>query len=172
MIRLVSSNIIRFIFLVLLQGLILNNINMGNMINPYLYVLIFIMLPVEIPHWALLLIGTAAGLSVDAFSNTLGMHMSASIFICFCRPYILKLLSPRDGYDFGDSLHLQRMGFIWFLSYSGLMVLLHHLWLYNIEVLNVVEVLDILLRTLLSGIFTLGLIILSQYLTFNQKAAS
>lgn len=172
MIRLISSNVVRFIVLVLLQGLVLSNINMGNMVNPYLYVMIFIMLPVEVPHWALLLIGTAAGLGVDAFSNTLGMHMSASIFICFCRPYILKLVSPRDGYDFGDSLHLQRMGFVWFLSYAGLMVLLHHLWLFSIEELNIAALLDILLRTALSGIFTLTLIILSQYLTFKQKAAS
>jgi rod shape-determining protein MreD len=169
--RLVSSNIIRFVFLVLLQGLVLNSINLGGLINPYLYILILLMLPVELPSWALMVFGLVVGISVDAFSNTLGMHASASVFICFCRPYVLKLLSPREGYEFSGALHLQRMGFLWFISYAGTMILLHHLWLYNVEVLRPSEFLNILLKTLSSGVFTLGLVLLSQYLTFKRKAS-
>ena len=168
--RLISSNIIRFIFLVLVQGLILNSINLGGLINPYLYILILLMLPVEMPPWALMIVGLITGICVDAFSNTLGMHASASVFICFCRPFVLKLMSPREGYEFTGALHLQRMGFLWFLTYAGAMILLHHLWLYNVEVLRPSELLNILLKTLASGVFTLGLVMLSQFLTFNSKS--
>jgi rod shape-determining protein MreD len=167
--RLITSNIIRFIFLILLQGLVLNSINLGGLVNPYLYILILLMLPVELPPWAVMIAGLVVGICMDAFSNTLGMHASASVFICFVRPYVLKLLSPREGYDFSGALHMQRMGFLWFLSYAGVMIFLHHLWLYNVEVLRPSEILRILLKTLTSGIFTLVLVLLSQFLTCNRK---
>lgn len=66
---------------------------------------------------------------------------------------------------------MQRMGFLWFLSYAGTMILLHHLWLYNIEVLRPSEILNILLKTLASGAFTLVLVLLSQFITFNSKVS-
>lgn len=172
MINLISRNILRFVVLVLIQGLILNNINLGGLVNPYLYVLILLMLPQELPPWANLVIGFATGVAIDAFSNTLGMHTSACVFVGFARPYVLQLLAPRDGYEFGSTLHLQRMGFTWFFTYAGVIILLHHLWLYNVEALRISELPRILLKTLVSGGISLTLIIIGQYLTFNNRISS
>ena len=41
----IGKNILRFLFLVLFQVLILNNIQFSGYINPYLYVLFILMLP-------------------------------------------------------------------------------------------------------------------------------
>ena len=52
--RLLTNNIFRFILLVPIQVLILDNINFQGFVNPYLYVLFILLLPFEISGWALL----------------------------------------------------------------------------------------------------------------------
>ena len=54
MINEVVGNTLRFIFLVLLQVLILNNIQLSGYLNPFLYVLFILMLPFETPKWLVL----------------------------------------------------------------------------------------------------------------------
>ena len=44
-------NIIRFVFLVLLQVLILNNIQFSGYINPYFYIYFILLLPFDTPRW-------------------------------------------------------------------------------------------------------------------------
>ena len=90
----------RFIGLVLLQILVLNNIQFSSILNPFLYVYLIIVLPVDFRPSIALLLGFLLGLSVDVFCQTLGMHTIATTFAAFCRPYILLYMSPRDGYGF------------------------------------------------------------------------
>ena len=99
MINLVIRNILRMLVLILFQVLVLNNIQVSGYINPYMYVLFILLLPFETPRWLLLISGFAIGISIDLFANTLGMHTSATVFMAFLRPYILKLLMPHDEYE-------------------------------------------------------------------------
>ena len=59
-------NIVKYgaicILLVLFQGLILNNIEFGGYIVPFLYVVFILALPFETPNWLVLLIGFGLGL--------------------------------------------------------------------------------------------------------------
>ena len=77
----ILKNIIRFVVLVFIQVAILNNIQISGFINPYMYVLFILLLPFETPNWILLVLSFFLGLSIDIFSNTLGMHASASVFM-------------------------------------------------------------------------------------------
>ena len=61
------------VILLLLQFLVLNNINFMGYVNPYIYILIILLLPYRITRWMLLIIGFALGFAVDYFSNTLGL---------------------------------------------------------------------------------------------------
>src|ERR1035438_10242339 len=92
MINKVVRNIIRFLVLILVQVIVLNNIQLNGFINPYIYIL-FIMLPFETPGWLLLVLSLVTGLTVDMFSNTLGMHAAACVFLGFCRPRIISFIS-------------------------------------------------------------------------------
>lgn len=167
---LVLSNIFRFIVLILFQGLILNQVSLaGGYIQPLLYVMALILLPFELPLWVVLFIALATGFSIDVFSSTLGMHMSACLMLAFVRNYMLKLLSPREGYDFGLQPRIEHMGLAWFLSYAGVLVLIHHLWLFFIEIFRFARFGQTLGRTLLSTLFTMLLIVLIQYLFYNKK---
>jgi rod shape-determining protein MreD len=168
MIKLAGRNIIRFVVLVLLQVLILNNIQINGYIVPYFYVLFILLMPFETPGWLLLLVAFALGLSVDLFTNTYGMHAAATVFMAFLRPYILEMSSPRDGYEPGTLPRLHYYGFRWFLQYTVILVLGHHLVLFYLEVFRFAEFFSTLLRVLLSSVFSITLIILSQYFIYRK----
>jgi hypothetical protein len=169
MINEVINNTLRFIFLILLQVLILNNIQLGGYINPYLYVLFILLLPVETPKWLILILSFLIGLGVDMFSDTMGLHAAASVFMGFCRPYLLKVLAPREGYGSENKPGLKSMNLRWFLTYAGILVLLHHLFLFYTEIFRFSEFFHTLLRVILSSFFTILLIIISQYLFFYKS---
>ena len=99
--------IVRFIVLILIQILIANNIllNFGEYVNIYVYQLFIMLLPVSTSWWVLLIVSFSLGISVDMFTNTLGLHASTCLLIAFLRPKILAMLAPRDGYDFNTELY-------------------------------------------------------------------
>lgn len=129
----VVKYVLVFIGLILFQGLILNNIELGGYVNPFLYVLFILALPFEMPNWVVLLLAFILGVFIDSFTSTMGMHTSATVFMTFCRAYLLKLIEPRGGYEFNAKPTIQDMGFVWYLLYASILVLVHHLFLFYIE---------------------------------------
>lgn len=165
----VLRNILRMFVLVLFQVLILNNIQISGYVNPYMYVLFILLLPFETPRWLLLISGFAIGLSIDLFANTPGMHTSATVFMAFLRPYVLKLLLPHDDYEQGTYPRLFYYGFSWFLKYSLVLVFFHHIFLFYVEVFRTTYFFHTMLRIILSAIFSVFLIILSQYFVYRKQ---
>jgi len=158
-----------FILLILLQGLILNNIEMGGYINPYLYVLFILILPFETPKWLSLILGFTLGLSIDIFTSTIGMHTSATVFMAFARIYLLNILRPRDGYEFNTTPSLQDMGLNWFAMYSSILIFLHHLFLFYVESFKFSQIFSTLWRVILSTIFTILLVFIVQLFNYKNK---
>ena len=166
----VIRNISRFILLILVQVLVIKNIELGRFINPFIYVLFILILPFETPKWLLLLVAFILGITIDMFYDTAGMHAASTVFMAYIRPGLLKLFSPRDGYEFGTQPTVQYLGIPWFLSYSVILILLHHLILFYIEVFRFSEFFSTLFRVIISSLFTLLLVVISQYLFHNKKA--
>ncbi len=169
MINTIISNVVRFFVLVAVQVIILNNVELNGFINPFMYVLFIMLLPFETPGWMLLVFSLLMGLMVDLFSNTLGMHAGASVFIAYVRPWIIKIISPRDGYESESRPTIVNMGFRWFLIYSILMVFFHHFVLFFLEAFRFQEFFETLFRVILSSILTIVLILISQYLFTKNK---
>jgi rod shape-determining protein MreD len=170
MVRQIIINIFRFIFLILLQVLVLNNMQFSGLVNPYLYILFILLLPFEIPGWILLVIGFLTGLSIDAFTDTLGLHTSATVLMAFLRPFILRIIAPRDGYDSGKSPNLNSFGLPWFLRYSIILIFAHHFVLFYLEVFRISDFFTTLLRIILSSLFTILLVLLSQIFMYRKKS--
>ena len=164
MIKLIPQNIIRFIVLILLQIWVLNNIQLNGFLNPYLYILFILLLPFETPGSLVLILSFATGLTVDMFTDTLGMHASATLFMGFLRPFVLERIAPRDGYDTGTHPRISFMGFTWFAKYTTILVFSHHLFLFTVEIFSFTAYHLVLWRTVLSVLFSTVLILLSQYL--------
>jgi rod shape-determining protein MreD len=152
-----------FILLILVQVLLFNNIQFSGYVNPYVYLMFILLLPVEIPSWLLLLLSFATGMIMDFFSGSPGMHSSATVVAGFCRPYILRVISPRDGYEPGSNPTMLIYGFRWFLSYTLLMVLIHHSILFYLEVFRFSDFFRTMFRVLLSSLFSITFILLIEF---------
>ena len=159
-----------FILLILFQGLILNNVEFGGYVVPFLYVLFILMLPFETPNWIVLLLGFCLGLLIDSFTSTMGMHTAATIFMAFCRAYLLKLIEPRGGYEFNSKPNVQLMGLMWYLLYATILVLAHHVFLFFLESFKFTQFFYTFGRAIASSFFTMVLIIIVQL--FNYKSTT
>jgi cell shape-determining protein MreD len=168
----IIRNIFRFLILVLVQVLVIKNIEVGRFINPFVYVLFIIILPFETPKWVLIFSAFVLGITVDMFYDTAGMHAAACVFMAYVRPGLLKLFSPREGYEFGTQPTVQYLGVPWFLSYAGILIVLHHFALFYIEMFRFSEFFSTFFRVIVSSIFTLVLVILIQYLFQGKKEQS
>ena len=162
-------NILRFIFLVGFQVFILNFVELSGYINPFLYVLFLLLLPLEIPNWLLLVLAFVLGFAVDVFSGIMGIHAAACLFMAYCRPFVLSILSPRGGYEPGVAPTIRDLGLTWFLSYAGSLILLHHLVLFFLEAFSLGEFFTTMFRVLVSTAFSLLLVLLAQYITLKPR---
>ncbi len=169
MINKIIRYLISFILLVTVQVIFLNNMQLSGLFNPFLYVLFILILPFEIPGILLLVLSMLIGLTVDMFLNTPGMNAAASLMIGFIRPYFLKLMAPRDGYEFESTPTLRHMGFRWFITYASFMVLVHHFTLFFIEIGRFNEFFFTFSKVILSSFLTIILILIVQYLFSKQK---
>jgi rod shape-determining protein MreD len=163
MINSILRYFIIFIILILLQVLVFNNIQFSGYINPYVYIILILLLPVEIPAGILILISFFTGLTIDFFASTPGMHAGATVLAGFVRPYVLRFISPRDGYEAGATPSMVTYGFRWFLFYSLLIVLIHHFALFYLEVFRFADFFRTLLRVILSSAFTVTFILLAEF---------
>ena len=168
MIKELQNYVIQFLVLVLAQLLIFNNIEFSGYINPYVYILFILLLPFDIPSSLFLVLAFSEGFIIDLFSGTPGVHSSATVFMAFLRPGVLKLFAPREGYLAGSKPRLANYGFEWFVKYAGVLVTVHHFVLFYLEVLSFDHFMATFLRAFASSVFTLFIIVLSQFLIFRE----
>ena len=161
----IQRNIILFFVLVLLQVLVLNNIQLSGYLNPYIYVLFIIVLPFETPGWLVLILGFLIGFSIDIFSNTLGINAAATVAMAFARHHILRRLAPRGGFELNAYPDIHSYGIWWFVKYSFILILIHHLYLFYLAVFSFQFFFKTLFLSILNAIVTCGIIVLSQYIS-------
>lgn len=156
-----------FIVLVLIQVLILNQVQFSGFVNPYIYILFVLLLPLSTPRWLLLFAGFFIGLTIDVFSNSLGIHAAATVLIAFIRPFVIRSISSREE-DRNDFPGLSQNKFFWFLYYTSIMVLIHHFVLFYLEFFTFSQFFLTFLRVLISSFFSIFVIVLSQFLIFRE----
>ncbi|UAB81614.1 rod shape-determining protein MreD [Marixanthomonas sp. SCSIO 43207] len=159
-------NVVRFILLILIQVLLLNHINFLGYINPYVYILFILLFPLNGNKGLLIFLSFVLGLTVDIFGDSGGVHAAASVFIAYIRPWILKF-SFGISYEH-NNIKINKTSLAQRFTYVSVMVLLHHIILFWLEVFSVSHILLILKSTLFSGIFSI--ILLMSFLTlFSRK---
>jgi len=162
----VLQNIFRFIILVLVQVLVLNNIQFLGYINPYLYILFILALPVQMPRWASLLLAFALGLTIDIFSNTPGTHASATVLIAFIRNGVINLFTSLDeGNNPTPSFYTFGVGA--YIKYVVFLVLIHHAILFFLEAFSFAHFWIMFAKIILSSFVTILMILGIQSL--NKK---
>ncbi len=167
MARIWIKYILMFIFVVLIQVLILNQLQISGYLNPYFYVLFILLLPVSTPRYLVLLLAFIIGFSIDFFSDTPGLHAAATTLLGYLRTPVLYLVSGR-GSDMAEYPTLKNNGLRWFLIYSVLLVLIHHFFLFYMEVFSFAGFFRTLIRVIFSTILSVFVIVLSQFLIFRD----
>ncbi|SHJ89562.1 rod shape-determining protein MreD [Tangfeifania diversioriginum] len=167
MIRWLIKYVVIFVVLVLIQVLFLNQMQISGYLNPYIYILFVMLLPLSAPRYIVLLSGFLIGLTVDIFSNSLGLHAAATVFIAYIRPFIIRSISDREE-EINDYPGLKQNKFSWFLYYSAVMVFFHHFILFYLEIFSFTQFFSTLLRVVLSSLLSVFVIVLSQFLIFRE----
>lgn len=160
-------NSIRFVILIAIQILILNEINFGGWINPYLYVLFIILYPINSNKFGFITASFLIGLVIDMFSDSGGIHATASLILAYIRPLFLRF-SFGLSYEYqtikiSEKLSLDRFLFI------AICILTHHFLLFSLEIYRLDLFFKIFFRTISSSIFTFIICIISIYLIRSNK---
>ena len=154
--------------LIAVQALVLSHINISGLVNPYIYPLLILFLPLTTPRWAMLLIAFAIGLSVDIFQSTLGMHASAAVLLAFIRPGLLRILNPKEQ-EMNELMDPYYHGITWFAIYAGILVFIHHLFYFAVEKGNFHEYWWTFLRSLCSTAFSLLTMTVYMVMVFSKS---
>ena len=155
---------VRFIFLITVQVLILNQIKFSGYFTPYIYIAFILMLPLDIPKTALLILSFMLGIVIDMFSNSPGMHAAACVFMAFCRPAVINLISIKKDFEDGITPTVKNMGAKWVFLYTLILVFIHHSFLFFVEIFSFNEFFKTISRAFLSSMFSFLIIIISHYL--------
>lgn len=149
--------LLRLIIAVVLQVFLFNMLQFMGICHPYPYIVCLMMMPITRPLAVDMLYGAALGLTIDLFSNCLGVHMAACVAICYLRrwaiPHLVfepeRLRGEISPATLGNNAYFQIM---------ALLVTVHHLIVFLLGAWNLSLIGWTLLETLVSGLLTFVLI--------------
>jgi hypothetical protein len=148
----VYKHIIRFVVFAFLQALVFNQLNIGFGIHLMIQPLFIMLLPFEMGVISLMGLAFLMGIIIDIFSNTYGLHASSLVMMAYFRPLVFKFYGPREGYDPLKEPNVFDMGNRWFTYVFGILLLIHHLWYFLVEIFQFNQILFILQKTIFSAV--------------------
>lgn len=135
----------------------------------FFYLGFLLFLPIATPIVLMLVLSFVLGFSMDLFYDTGGVHAAAAVLLGYLRPWVLRLLTPRDGYEAQDSVNIHQMGWQWFGLYLGLLVTIHHFVFFFLELGSFSAIGLTLLKILVSTLFTAVTMLIVQLLLFPAR---
>ncbi len=167
--KLFIENLIRFLLLVFVQVFILDNIQYLGYINPMIYVLFILSLPIHLNTNIALLLAFILGLTIDSFGNTLGMHTFSIVLIAFIRKPVIKLFLDTEE-TINTTPTIQLLGAISYLKYVTVLVLIHQTALFMIESFSFYSINMLLIKIALSSLISIILIFIIQSLNIVRSS--
>ncbi len=153
-----TKQFVRYVVVMILQVLLFDQLQLWGACHPYIYVLCLLMMPITLPHSASMIIGAAAGLVMDVFCNSLGVHMAACILLMFIRPYLIgAIVNDKDRLN--EQISSRAIGTEALIKYVVIGVLIHHLTVFSLAAWSFSHIWFVLLETLVSSIVTILIII-------------
>lgn len=164
-----SKYILLSIAIILAQVLVLNHIAFQTYINPYLYVFLLCMLPFNTQKTLTLILAFMVGIAVDIFSDTAGWHAGASVLAMFTRNLMLNITKPLEGHEEGDGISVFSLGLSNYLIFVGIIVAIHHFYLFFTESFKMSLFFPSLMKGLISAVFTISMMVIFQYMFIQKK---
>lgn len=168
MLNQIPINLLRLVLLLLAQILIFSNINFSSFVNPYVFPLFILLLPFETPRWLLMLIGFGAGLLLDYFLGSTGMHAAACLLIGYFRPFLINIITPK-GTEFEISPNVFSQGITWFIVYLGITMFIYLTLYFFIEAATFLNFFFMLLKIFLSVLVSVSFMLIFLFLFSSKK---
>jgi rod shape-determining protein MreD len=165
------KNIIRFSLFILVQVFVLDKIHLHQMVTPYLYFLFIIWLPFRMGRTQLMLLAFALGFAMDNFRHHPGFHTAACVLIAYIRPFLVNILIPQEGADsnYEEPSFKSLGGIIQYMVFISVLTFIHHGWLFLLEAWQFGNIWYFLVKTVLSTLLSLFLIIIAEMLFTRQQ---
>ncbi len=163
----IREQILNLILFLLVQLPLVHRVMLFNEANGFFYVGFILLLPRTLSRSQLMLIGFFSGLLVDVFTNTPGIHASASVFVMFVRNLWLNVIND-DSQELTNLNipSLRKTGFIFFVFP---LILIHHFLIFIIENGGFHLFGKVISRILFSTIFTTIIVFVVNYAVTNHK---
>lgn len=156
--------VLRLLLLLAIDIFLVSRLEIGMYFVPHIYFLSLILLPVRTKKYVLLFFGFFSGLAIDLFMNTGGLHAAASTMLAFVRIFTLRLyLAPEDE-DNNIMPGLYSLGIRKYLIYSSILILVHQLTFFTLEVFKTDSIFLILKKTLAGSALDILLLLFIQML--------
>ncbi|MDC0189594.1 rod shape-determining protein MreD [Flavobacteriales bacterium] len=155
-----------FLFVIITQVFILNNIQFSGYINPYYYIIFILTIPLTSRGFVLIQ-SFFIGFIIDVFSNTYGLHS----FACVLASYVQLLLKNKVNNlkEGEESLIIMNLPIEKFMFISVFFIGIHHFTLFFLETFSFKSILNTLTTTIASGIFTLLLLTIHKLFISNKR---
>lgn len=164
----------RYIFfsfiIITLQLIMFNNVNFLGFINPWIYIMLIIIIPQSIKENYLIIISFLMGLLLDSIFSTSGINTISLISVAWLRNYVLKKIFSGKNNDKKKFISIKNNGFNLYLKYVTTIVFIHHGILIIIDYINFVKISEIMIKTILSSIISIVIIMCFSFVnTLNQN---
>lgn len=163
------SYLLRFVAIMIVQLLVVNNIELSSYINPYIYISFILLLPVTLKPWQSLGLAFLCGAVMDSFSSTPGLHIAATVFMAYMRVHYLRFATTKEDQEGRIVPSMAKKGIVWFTFYTFVMTLMHHTLLFFLEIYGLQEFFSTLFRIVLSSFVTVLMIVAGQLLFYKSN---
>lgn len=163
-------DIIQFLLLVAAQILVSSFVNFGPSVLICFYPFYILSKTPKTPISQILITSFILGLLIDFFSNgILGLNASASVFLAFIQPGLMKIILRSGDMDKQARPGLYTSGATRYIIYILTGLTFHHIFLTIVENFGTPFVADSILRVLFSVILNTIIILLIDYRIFYKK---
>ncbi|MCP9611177.1 rod shape-determining protein MreD [Coprobacter tertius] len=158
MTKTILTYVFSFVFLVVLQVVVLKDMALLGYATPFLYIWFILRLPSLMPTNTVMTISFIMGLMIDIFCNTPGMNALAATTLAFVRKPLINVILPHTDEAVSVIPSSRSFGFGYFISYVACSVSVFCFVLFTIEAFQFFNPLKLLIRMLSSAAFTFLLI--------------
>jgi len=164
-----TANFSRFFVLMLLQVFVFNYVQWFGFLNPVVYLLFLILLPLEMPKSVQYLLAFVTGFIMDAFLRTYGIQAFACVLMMFLRPYIILILNGFKPLETGLQPVPGVKDFAWILVYTFLLVFVQQLTVTILETFQWIDWWRILWTSAANALFTTFIILCIEYIFYAPR---
>ncbi|MEL7144945.1 MAG: hypothetical protein AAFO69_01150 [Bacteroidota bacterium] len=162
----VVTYLLSFLAYVLIQAALLNQLVIANSIFCFFYVGFILLLPLGSSRMLQLILGFLSGFVVDVFGDSIGVHMIACTFIMFVRPLWLQIVLG-DIKEMTGFINISGVTIFRLFVFLGPLLLIHHFLIFYLDAIGTDFSFSIILKTLLSAIFTFIVLLIIQLFITN-----